>query len=143
MYMRWVVGGKVQRDDQLQSQKHHRATWRGRVVVVVGAAVVVLANKVVQVMVREVVAVKAPRATGGGVKTVAIAAVAVAVAAVKAGEKVDRGMVHMTNNIEVEEETSKEKGQLDIWNPMTTLIKEVRKVVLVIKTAVKEIDDVT
>ena len=110
--MRWVVGGKVQRDDQLQSQKHHRATWRGRVVVVVGAAVVVLANKVVQVMVREVVAVKAPRATGGGVKTVAIAAVAVA--AVKAGEKVDRGMVHMTNNIEVEEETSKEKGQLDI-----------------------------
>jgi len=110
MYMRWEVGGKVQRDDQLQSQKHHRATWRGRVVVVVGAAVVVLANKVVQVMVREVAAVKAPRATGGGVKTVAIAAVA----AVKAGEKVDRGMVHMTNNIEVEEETSKEKGQLDI-----------------------------
>lgn len=109
--MRWVVGGKVQRDDQLQSQKHHRATWRGKVVVVVGAAVVVLANKVVQVMVREVVAVKAPRATTtGGVKTVAIAAVA----AVKAGEKVDRGMVHMTNNIEVEEETSKEKGQLDI-----------------------------
>jgi len=123
MYMRWEVGSKVQRDDHLQNQKHHRATWRGRVVVVVGAAVVVLANKVVQVMVREVVAVKAPRATGGGVKTVAIAAVAVA--AVKAGEKVDRGMVHMTNNIEVEEETSKEKGQLDIWNPMTTLIKGV------------------